>query len=84
MYNAKQLFHKTVKLFPELGECGVDIGVTKDHLEKTWIVHLKKNAHKLDHCLELMDPDQCMKGNQCIALGLGIAQLRKSIDGKQF
>lgn len=84
MYNAKQLCNKIVKLYPEIGVCGVDISVTKDPSEKTWIVHLKKDAHKLDHFLEFMDADKCMNGKQCVSLGLEIAQLRKNIVGKQF
>jgi hypothetical protein len=49
-----------------------------------WIVHLEKNTHSLKHFLELMDADQCMKGKQCVSLGLEIAQLQKNIEGKQF
>jgi hypothetical protein len=84
MFNADQLCEKITALYPEIGICGIDVDVTKDHTENTWVVHLKKNSHKLNHFLELMDADQCMDGKQCVALGLDIAQLQKNIAGKQF
>lgn len=84
MYNQKQLCKKITSLYPEIGVCGIDIDVTKNSLENTWLVHLKKGSHELNHFLELMDADACMDGQQCLNLGLDIAQLRKNIDGKQF
>ena len=84
MFNAKQLCKKITHLYPEIGVCGIDIDVTKDNTEKTWVVHLKKGTHSLDHFLELMDADRCMDGKQCVSLGLEIAQLQKNIEGKQF
>jgi len=84
MFNANQLCQKITNLYPEIGVCGIDIDVTKDEAEKTWVVHLKKGTHSLSHFLELMDADRCMDDKQCIALGLDIAQLTKNIEGKQF
>lgn len=84
MYNAEQLCKKITALYPEIGVCGIDIDVTKDNLENTWVIHLKKDIHSLDHFLELMDADKCMDGTQCVALGLEIAQLKNNIAGKQY
>ena len=84
MFSANQLCNKITTLYPEIGACGIDIDVSKDLSEKTWIVHLKKDTHHLDHFLELMDADQCMDGKQCVSLSLEIAQLLKNIEGKQF
>jgi len=84
MYNEKQLCDKIVNLSPDIGVCGVDIKVTKDHRQNTWVVHLKKESHKLNHFLELLDADKCMDGKQCVALGLEIAQLKSNIAGQQF
>jgi hypothetical protein len=53
-------------------------------MENTWMVHLKKGSHKLDHFLETIDADSCMEGKKCISLGLEIAQLMKNIKGEQF
>ena len=45
---------------------------------------LKKDKHELKHFLENQDADFCMKGKQCVALGIEIAQLLKNIKGDQF
>lgn len=84
MFNSKQLCNKITSLYPELGECGIDVNISKDHLNNTWVVHLRKGSHKLKHFLEFMDAESCMDGRQCLSLGLDIAQLEKNIEGKQF
>jgi hypothetical protein len=84
MFSANQLCKQITNLYPEIGVCGIDIKVTKDHSEKSWVVHLKKESHSLKHFLEFMEADRCMDGQQCVALGLEIAQLQKNIEGKQF
>ena len=84
MFTAEQLCERIVELYPDIGVCGINIDVAKDNSENAWVVHLEKDSHKLDHFLELMDADRCMEGEECIALGLDIAQLRKNIEGKQF
>jgi hypothetical protein len=84
MYTANQLCEKIISIYPEIGECGIDINVEYNKMENTWMVHLKKGSHKLDHFLETIDADSCMEGKKCISLGLEIAQLMKNIKGEQF
>ena len=84
MVSNSALCNKIIQLYPEIGECGMDIAVTRDEGKRAWVVHLKKDTHSLDHYLEFLDADLCMEGKQCIALGLEIAQLRNNIEGKQF
>jgi len=84
MYDHRELCEKITALYPEIGECGIDIDVDFDSSKNTWVVHLKKGTHALNHFLEVPDADYCMEGKQCIALGLEIAQLRKNIEGQQF
>jgi len=84
MFTGKQLCQKIVTLYPDIGVCGIDIDVARDHSEEVWVVHLKKNTYKLDHFLEIKDADRCMEGKECLALGLDIAQLQKNMLGKQF
>jgi hypothetical protein len=84
MYTDNELCEKITKLYPEIGACGIDIDVTYDEQNKSWVVHLRKDSHSLNHFLDLMDADKCMEGKQCVSLGLEIAQLRKNIEGKQF
>jgi len=84
MYSKMELCERITSLYPDIGECGIDIDVTYNEAEKSWVVHLEKGTHSLDHFLEMLDADKCMEGKQCVALGLDIAQLRKNIEGKQF
>ena len=84
MYTDKELCIKIRDLYPEVGECGIDIDVLHDDDQKIWVVDLKKDGHELKHYLEYPDADNCMEGNQCVSLGLEIAQLRKNIEGQQF
>ncbi|MDX9834770.1 MAG: hypothetical protein RBT36_06070 [Desulfobulbus sp.] len=84
MYNEAQLCEKIKSLYPDIGQCGIDVSVDWNEKEKTWLVHLKKDTHTLEHFLETADADICMADKQCVSLGLEIAQLRKNIEGKQF
>ena len=84
MYNATELCEKITSLYPDIGHCGADIDVSYNQAENSWIVHLEKGSHALNHFLEQLDADRCMEGKQCIALGLDIAQLRKNVEGEQF
>ena len=84
MYNELELCEKIIEMYPEIGECGIDVDVEHDEQKNIWIVNLKKEEHELKHFLEYPDADNCMEGKQCVSLGLEIAQLRKNIEGKQF
>ncbi len=84
MHDKKELCKKIVALYPDLGACGIDVGVAFDTDKKAWTVDLKKDNHELRHYLEPNDADDCMDGKQCVALGLEIAQLTKNIKGEQF
>ena len=84
MYSATELCEKITSLYPDIGQCGVDIDVSYNQTGKTWMVHMEKGSHALNHFLEQLDADRCMEGRQCIALGLEVAQLRKNVEGEQF
>ncbi len=84
MYNKDELCHKITELYPEIGQCGIDINVGFDDEKKVWVVDLIKDSHELKHYLDLPEADDCMEGNKCVPLGLEIAQLRKNIEGEQF
>jgi hypothetical protein len=79
MYDKKALCQKILAVFPDIGECGIDIDVTYEDDKKAWVVNLKKDSHELKTYLEPEDADICMDGKQCIGLGLQIAQLKENI-----
>jgi hypothetical protein len=84
MYNRQELCEKITEIYPEIGQCGIDLDVFFDEEKKAWVVELTKDSHELKHYLDLPEADDCMEGKKCVPLGLEIAQLRKNIEGKQF
>lgn len=80
MVDKKELCAKIVELYPDIGECGIDVDVEYDDAKKAWIVDLKKGSFELKTHLEDEDADKCMLGQQCVGLGIEIAQLRGNIE----
>jgi hypothetical protein len=80
MIDKAQLCAKIVELYPDIGECGIDVDVDYDDQKKAWIVDLKKDHFELKTHLEDGDADQCMLGRKCVGLGIEIAQLRANIE----
>ena len=79
MLDKDKLCEKITELYPDIGECGIDISVDYDEKQNTWVVDLKKDHHQLKTFLEDGDADLCMGGKQCVSLGIEIAQLRDNI-----
>ncbi len=76
----KDLCDKIRTLYPDIGECGIDVNVAYDDANDRWTVHLKKDKKELKTFLEPDDADLCMEGKQCMSLGIEINQLKDSID----
>ena len=84
MIKKNELCQKILEIYPEIGQCGINLKVDFDKRQKAWVVSLNKDNHKLKHFLENPDAQSCMEGRQCVALGIEIAQLLKNIKGEQF
>jgi hypothetical protein len=80
MIDRKELCEKIRQLYPDVGECGIDVEAEFDPTEKAWVVHLKKGSTKLKTFLEEGDAEKCMLGQKCVGLGIEIAQLRANIE----
>ena len=80
MIDQKALCEKIRQLYPDIGECGIDVDVEYDRAEKAWVVHLKKDHQRLKTYLEDGDAEKCMLGQKCVGLGIEIAQLRTNIE----
>ncbi len=78
--NKKELCDKIRSLYPDVGECGIDVNVDYDDANDRWKVYLKKDKKELKTFLEPGDADLCMKGKQCVSLGIEINQLKDSIE----
>ena len=79
MYSNESVCEQIKKVFPEIGECGIDVNVDYDDNKKAWIVDLKKDAQHLTTHLEPQDADECMAGEKCVGLAFQIQQLRENI-----
>jgi len=80
MIDKTQLCAKIIELYPDIGECGIDVEVVYEEEKKAWIVDLKKDKFELKTYLEDGDADKCMIGQQCVSLGIEVAQLRANIE----
>jgi len=75
----QKLCDKIRQIYPDIGECGIDVTVDYDGEKKVWVVDLKKGSHQLKTYLETEDAKACMLGRQCVGLGIQIAQLKDNI-----
>jgi hypothetical protein len=80
MVDKDELCNKIREVFPDIGECEIDVNIEYDEKNGAYIVHLKKGNRRLKTYLETEDADVCMDGRQCVGLGLQIAQLRANIE----
>ena len=80
MHDKKELCEKIKSIYPDIGECGIDVDVKYDETKKAWVVDLKKDEHELKTHLDLQEADECMEGKQCVSLGMQIGQLKANIE----
>ena len=79
MHDKKELCEKIKEIYPDIGECGIDVDVEYDETKKAWVVDLKKDNHELKTHLDPEEADACMDGKQCVSLGIQVGQLRENI-----
>ena len=73
-YDTGELCRKITQLFPDLGECGIDLNVQFNEEENTYFVEMSKGDKKFKTFLEMDDAAICMSGKQCVSLGIHISQ----------
>ena len=79
MHDKKELCQKIKSIYPDIGECGIDVDVDYNEKKKAWIVDLKYGEHHLATHLEPADADACMEGKECVYLGTQVAQLAANV-----
>jgi hypothetical protein len=79
MQDKKLLCEKIRSIYPEIGECGIEVDVEWSQAKNSWIVDLKKDGHELTTHLEPEDADACLEGRKCVSLGIQISQLKENI-----
>ena len=76
MVDKAELCEKIKSIYPDIGECGIDIKVEYDDEKHATVLFLRKGNKEVKHYLPDKDAEACMAGRQCVALGVEIAQLR--------
>ena len=66
-------------IYPQIGQCGIDLKAKWDNDRKVWIIDFKSGEHALTTYLETGDAEACMDGRQCPALGDKIDDLKAAI-----
>lgn len=77
-----ELCEKIQEIYPDIGECAINVDVDYDEEKKAWVVHLEKDGKRLDTYLEDQDAKSCMEGKQCVSLGLQVSQLVQNIKSR--
>ena len=76
MYDKAEICDKIKTIYPDIGECGIDVEVDYDEDQESLVVYLRKGSKQVKHYLPNEDADACLLGQQCVALGVEVAQLR--------
>ena len=76
MYDKAEICNKIKSIYPDIGECGIDIEVDYDEEQSSLVVYLRKGGKEVKHYLPNEDADTCLLGQKCVALGIEIAHLR--------
>ena len=80
MHDKNKLCDKIRSIYPEVGECGIDLDVEYSQEKGAWVVDLKKDDQELKTFLEPGDADACMEGQKCVHLATEINQLVSNIN----
>ncbi len=80
MIDKTELCEKIVEIYPDIGECGIDIEVNYDAAQQRWVVGLEKDHHHVKTFLEKGDAELCLMGKQCVSLGIEISQLKDTAE----
>jgi hypothetical protein len=80
MIDKMELCSRIRKIYPDIGECGIDIEADYDTTQERWTVVLRKGTKELKTFLEPGDVEYCLMGKQCLSLSIEINQLKDSIE----
>ncbi len=76
----QMLCAKITEIFPDVGECGIDVDVRWDDEREAWIVDLQHEDESLQTYLEPSEAAECLRGDRCVRLGFEIGQLRANVE----
>jgi hypothetical protein len=80
MIDKAKLCEKIREIYPDIGQCGIDVDVHFSEEQDRWVVELKKESHQIKTFLDSGDAELCLTGRQCISLGIEISQLKDTVE----
>ena len=80
MIKREELCRQIQTIYPDIGECGIDIDADYDEREERWTVTLRKDNKELKTFLEPGDAELCLTGKKCLNLTIEVNQLKDSIE----
>lgn len=80
MIDKAELCEKIREIYPDIGQCGIDVTVEYDNEQQRWVVGLEKDHHRIRTFLDDGDAELCLIGRQCVSLGIEINQLRDTVE----
>jgi hypothetical protein len=80
MIDKAELCKKITEIYPDIGQCGINLDVEFDAQQNRWVVRLEKDEHRIKTFLEEGDAELCLEGRQCVSLGIEINQLRDTVE----
>ena len=80
MIDKHRLCKKIMEIYPDIGQCEIDVNVFYNKDQKAWMVHLERDGKKLETFLEDEEINACIAGKQCVSLGVQVSELSHNID----
>lgn len=77
MYDKAEICRKITEIVPELGSCSGDLEVTFDYRLQAWRVSYDEEGRHAVTFLDEEDVECCLKGQECLPLGLMVNRLRE-------
>jgi hypothetical protein len=79
-YTQVALGDKLYEMYPELMKHKIAIRLSMDEERNAWVVTFEKGGKNRHAFLDKDDADACMDGQQCIYLGMLVAQYIKDLE----
>ncbi len=74
---------KIMKMYPEIEDHRVSLGLDFDEQTDAYILTFKRGAEVLTTRLEKRDADDCMNGIKCVYLGIQVAQFIGNFEDRE-
>jgi hypothetical protein len=73
-FGKQELAAQLRKIHPEIDRYGLDLDLEFKNHKHAWVIKFEKGDVKLHTYLEKEDADACLKGIQCVYLGVQLGQ----------